>query len=457
MKLLEKQQTRQRRAIVNFVGDISKTLFETFNENVLSQINAEFDKVYSDNKNIATVLPNHTKILKLILDSSSVNHKELLNVLNSERQLAENMSIGVNATSRDSFVNSKLVISAIMIDETNEDINTAINYINDGKHGVVHPQLLTSKILKETIREFEERQRTRYHFDAEESNYQHIIDISQLSVAIIKGLFTDVVSIPIIEKEEGQIQRIISIPHPVQNVYFSIIPDHDCVIKYRDSYIPTDKETVSNYKVISKYKICSRNQTRIKLLDSETCDATLFKRYVNNKCKKSPFLLHRETFIPITNGYIVIPLKGLNLDLACENNIKQERISESLLLLGNNCKLYNNYDLLYLGNTIKYYTFEYFNVKNDIQYSASDLASLENRLIQLPKIIDSIELQQARLSLEDTEKMLNSIVQHRRIKTTTETIMEYSSYLGYASLGLVTLYLSYRFGLFELFKNCIRT
>ena len=165
-----------------------------------------------------------------------------------------------------------------MIDENNEDIDTAINSINDGKHGVVHPQLLTPKILKETTREFEERQRTRYHFNAAESNYQYIIDISQLSVAIIKGLFTYIVSIPIIEKEEGQIQRIIPISYPVQNVYFSIIPDHDYVLKYRDSYVRTDKETVSNCNEISECKICSRNQPSIKLLDSKTCKATLFKR-----------------------------------------------------------------------------------------------------------------------------------------------------------------------------------
>ena len=166
-------------------------------------------------------------------------------------------------------------------------------------------------------------------------------------------MFTYIVSIPIIEKEEGQIQGLIPIPHPVQNVHFSIIPDHDYVIKYRDSYVPTDKETVSNCKEISEYNIFFRNQPSIKLLDSETCEATLFKRYVYNKCKKLPFLLYRETFIPITNGYIVMPLKQLDVDLACENNIKQERIFETSLLLGKKCKLYNNYDLLYVGNTIK--------------------------------------------------------------------------------------------------------
>ena len=78
----------------------------------------------------------------------------------------------------------------------------------------------------------------------------------------------------------------------------------------------------------------------------------------------------------------------------------------------------------------------------EIQYSASDLASLKSRLIQLPKLIDNFELQQSRLRLSDTENMLNCIVQHTRITTTTETIMEYLSYLGYASLALVTLHLS---------------
>ena len=77
-------------------------------------------------------------------------------------------------------------------------------------------------------------------------------------------------------------------PNSVQNVYFSIISDHDYVIKYRHPYLPKDKKTVSNCKEISEYKIFSRNQPNIKLLESETCEATLLKRYVNNKCKNLP-------------------------------------------------------------------------------------------------------------------------------------------------------------------------
>ena len=78
--------------------------------------------------------------------------------------------------------------------------------------------------------------------------------------------------------------------HLMQNVYFSIIPDHDYIIKYRDSYVPIDKEI-----------IWERIQPSIKILDSETCEATLFKRYTETKCKTWPFSLQKETFITIFN------------------------------------------------------------------------------------------------------------------------------------------------------------
>ena len=156
-----------------------------------------------------------------------------------------------------------------------------------------------------------------------------------------------VLKIPIIEKEEGQIKRIIPIPDLVQNVYFSIILDHDYIIKYRDSYVLIDKETIKDCKTVAECKICERIQPSIKLLDSETCEATLFKRYTETKCKTSLFSLHKETFIPIFNGYIVMPVKPTKLDIDCESFLKHEIISKPSLLQENNCKVYNEF-ILYI-------------------------------------------------------------------------------------------------------------
>ena len=134
-----------------------------------------------------------------------------------------------------------------------------------------------------------------------------------------------------IEKGEGTLEHIIHIPHQVNDIFLSIIPDHDYVIKFRDSYIPTDKTSILECKQISEYKICKKNQPNIKLLDSETCEATLFKRYSKTKYNSSPYHLQKETFIPISNGYTVVPWSNLELDISCDKShlrmISDSRIS----------------------------------------------------------------------------------------------------------------------------------
>ena len=167
--------------ILSEISDISKTLFGTLSDKDLEQINNEFDNIYKDNKKLADVLTNHTKILKLILDSSSRDYKNLKGKVNAESDTLKNLGFGVNANTLNNFVNSKLMLATLLIDEMDDDVNIAINAINVGKDGVVHPQILKPKILKSAVEEFEKKHRTRHHFDNDESNYQHLIDISKLT------------------------------------------------------------------------------------------------------------------------------------------------------------------------------------------------------------------------------------------------------------------------------------
>ena len=62
-----------RRGLLNAIGEVSKSLFRTMSNSDLEAISKEFDQLYSDNKNLAMVMQNHTKILKLVLDTSSTD------------------------------------------------------------------------------------------------------------------------------------------------------------------------------------------------------------------------------------------------------------------------------------------------------------------------------------------------------------------------------------------------
>ena len=145
----------------------------------LEAISNEFDQLYSDNKNLAMVMQNHTNILKLVLDSSSTDYKKLEGKLQAESAIAHVIRGNLNNNTRNLFVASKLIPCEILIEEIHDGIEIALAAINNGKHGIITPHL-TPKILMDTIKEFEAVHRTLYHFVANPESYQHIIDLSDL-------------------------------------------------------------------------------------------------------------------------------------------------------------------------------------------------------------------------------------------------------------------------------------
>ena len=143
----------------------------------------------------------------------------------------------------------------------------------------------------------------------------------------------------------------------------------------------------------------------MKLLDDKTCEASLYRRYSDNDCNRSLYLLHKETYIPI-NCYIIIPLDKLTIDISCIDGIKSIALIKPDKITGSNCKIYNNYDQLDLHqkSTDKYV--EWLNVTYEAHYDQKASEKLKDRLIQLPKQINTDELRRARLSLDDTENIL---------------------------------------------------
>ena len=133
----------------------------------------------------------------------------------------------------------------------------------------------------------------------------------------------------------------------------------------------------------------------------------------------------------MTNGYIIVPLGKLTLDISCKDDI-----------LDFNVEIEQKFN-------------EWINVTYDTQFDKDDISKLKERLIQLPKQINNEELRQARISLDDTENILSKIANHRRLKTWKETGLEWIQYLGYGALILGTLFTLYKLGIFECIKSCI--
>ena len=97
--------------------------------------------MYTENGKLAEAISNHTKILKLLLDSSSHDYRALSGQVEAEREIARQLQNGLNEDTRNIFVNKKLLIATLLMDELSEDIDITINAINEGRHVLRHGRL----------------------------------------------------------------------------------------------------------------------------------------------------------------------------------------------------------------------------------------------------------------------------------------------------------------------------
>ena len=147
---------RLKRRLINAIGSVSKKLFGTLTESDLEYINSEIDNLYKDNKVLANSISNQTRIIKALLSSASYGVDVMMEHSKENIDNFNKMKYQINNNTRNLFISNQITACTMILQELSEDVNLIIDAINDGKHGIIHPQLLTPRILIDELREIEE-------------------------------------------------------------------------------------------------------------------------------------------------------------------------------------------------------------------------------------------------------------------------------------------------------------
>lgn len=116
-------------------------------------------------------------------------------------------------------------------------------------------------MLHETIDGFEKEFRTKYHIESVERNYQHIIDISDITTIIKNHHLVYIIKIPILDEEEMTIVRNLPIRERIINGQAMVfLPNYKYILQTKTEYIPIDKTDLEKCRTIEDYTICKRNQ-----------------------------------------------------------------------------------------------------------------------------------------------------------------------------------------------------
>ncbi|XP_043479473.1 uncharacterized protein LOC122509439 [Leptopilina heterotoma] len=456
--------SRTKRGLLNIIGTISKTLFGTLDEHDMDIIDKEFDKVYSDRKIITETIGNQTRIIKTLLNTASHDlqllNKESGSLIEQLNQLANS----TNANARNMIIANILSICTIAVSEYSEDINLIINAINDGKHGIVHPQILTPNMLIGELQRIEEDTNSKYPIKLIPQNYQHIIDISEITVSIVHKNLIYILKVP--ELEEPTLQTLHLLPIPIRHGtgFIAPIPSHEIILinQERTFFVPSDTTTLKNCKTLEDTYICKRLQPSFLISEVENCETSIVKhRYktISDKvCDFSVFKISEMAFIPLhdPNQFLIIPEHEMELNALCDTKNQIITIKEPSLIHSNsNCILHTPKSILKLHNSIEHKFDIKFKKNLSFSISQTDLDLLSHQLPIIQESIHREKFNSLKRSIDTMEVSIQSIKNIRRTKSWVEKSTDILTYLGYTSLAAVTMYLLYKSGICKLFSKLL--
>lgn len=158
------------------------------------------------------------------------------------------------------FISNYIASVEILIAEYSEDLNLIIDAINDGKHGIVHPQILTPDVLVRELRQIEEIVNQKYPIKLTTANYQHTIDVSETAIGIIHQKIVNILKIPILKYENFLTYHLIPIRIHHEKTLLAPISSHEIVLTIAEKslyYIPFDTTSLQQCKNINDLRICS--------------------------------------------------------------------------------------------------------------------------------------------------------------------------------------------------------
>lgn len=425
--------TRIKRGLLNFIGDISKTLFGTLSDGDLTLINANMDKLFDSQNKVKTIIANQTALIKKVALSSGIKQIE---------GLRKHLGEIENKLQRDAVLGRYLVRTELAITDTENQIEEILTGLDLGKAGVISSRLVDAELFLQHYRETLGQTRSVSEIEPTLQNFQHILDISRLTVFTVKKLLFFKVSIPVIMNNSYKLIRFHPIPIHHGNSFFTPIPEEAKQIRGPTTHMNVDETYLNKFcRVKERTYICQQKQPL-----RENTDKLCNKKEDNQvvTCNMAAFMIKGVTFIPLESkeAYIAVPEKQLNVKTLCDKSSKTVTIRQPTLLSADEqCTLILDDQYVHLGSTTKG-NISYIQEHDNFTLPISKFSKELNTLVTAPEVLNN--LKEYRTTIEELEDQTNALNFEHRVKSTIETTVEVLQYMGYTALGLGILYVTYK-------------
>lgn len=202
--------TRCTRGLLNIIGSVSKSLFGTLDDDDLTLINENMDKLFDGNNKIKTIIANQTALIRKIVNSENLNHLE--------ESYSDILKLQQQANIDRSMLKMIMKVDTAM-QTLHFQLDEILNVMILGKQGIISPQILDAEEFIENYAKAIGSQMYNTAISAKTEHFQFILDISDLKIFTIDDKIFFKLIVPLVSNTEWNILQVYPIPSKRNGVF----------------------------------------------------------------------------------------------------------------------------------------------------------------------------------------------------------------------------------------------
>lgn len=366
-------KVRTKRGVFNFIGEISKVLFGTMDNEDAQYYNEQIKHFEENSEDITTLLKQQLIVVKSSLGSINSTLTDM--EYNEEKvktgllQLKSYLE-AVTSENKESLniLNAKITVEghiAKVGEATNalqRTLDILLQSIVNARKGILQPQIVSPKVimdaLTQSIPSFPKD--TTSPFPLSKSSLNLIYKTCDIHVYIDEGILGYVITLPLINTGTFKIYRMIPVPIPLGNNKFAYINTKEsylCIDQTRQYYFEIGDKELNDCKMIdSQKRLCKQKQPLLSSHSHESCAVKLLqpRKEIPKSCDTRVVQFKHTIWTQLDNEWMYFTPTSESVTVLCNEkepiNVILSGVGKFGLNIG--CKGYSLVALLQTSVTI---------------------------------------------------------------------------------------------------------
>ena len=279
---------RKRRGVFNFIGELSKILFGTMDDDDAKYYNEQIKAFEQNSGDMTTLMKQQVSVVKSSL--GAINNT-LSDLEYNEKLMKEGMNkvsdylirLRADTDTKMSLVGTKVEVEGhilrvnIAMSVVQRKLDLLINSVINAQKGVLQPQIISPSALMDALLRSAPAfpKDATFPFPLSKDSTHLLIRLCDLQVYIKHGILGYVTLMPLVNRGDFNIYRLIPIPVPLDRTKFLYISTGKSFLwidQARQYYFLTDKEGMGNCKVLNTMlHVCKQNHPLLSSHLHENC------------------------------------------------------------------------------------------------------------------------------------------------------------------------------------------